>query len=44
MDSDIEMVESPLEAMLGMMEDRTCVVGHAEEVDIGGFNYGKKNT
>ena len=42
MDSDIEMVESPLEAMLGMMEDRTCVVGHAEEVDTGGFNYGKR--
>jgi glycosyltransferase involved in cell wall biosynthesis len=39
-DSDIEMIKSPLQAMLDMMEDDTYGVGYTEPVDIKGHDYG----
>lgn len=39
-DSDIEMLKSPLQAMLDMVEDDTYAVGHTESTDIGGHDFG----
>lgn len=39
-DSDIEMVESPVQAMLDMMEDDTFGVGYTELVAPDGHDYG----
>lgn len=39
-DSDIEMVKSPLQAMLDMMEDNTFGVGYTELVAHDGHDYG----
>lgn len=39
-DSDIEMVESPIQAMLDMMEDDTFGVGYTELVAPDGHDYG----
>ena len=39
-DSDIEMVKSPLQGMLDMMEDNTFGVGYTERVGYDGFDYG----
>ena len=41
-DSDIEMLKSPLQAMLDMMENDTCVVGYTEKTDIGGHDFGTR--
>ena len=39
-DSDIEMVKSPLQGMLDMMEDDTFGVGYCERVGADGHDYG----
>ena len=39
-DSDIIMVDSPLEGMLAMMEDNTFGVGYSEKVGYDGHDYG----
>lgn len=39
-DSDIEMVKSPVQSMLDMMEDNTYGVGYTEIVAEDGFDYG----
>lgn len=39
-DSDIEMVKSPVQGMLEMMEDNTFGVGYCEHVGIDGHDYG----
>ena len=41
-DSDIEMLKSPVQAMLDMMEDNTCVVGYIEKIDCGGHDFGAR--
>lgn len=41
-DSDIEMLKSPLQDMLDMMEDDTCVVGYVENIDREGNDYGAR--
>jgi glycosyltransferase involved in cell wall biosynthesis len=41
-DSDIEMLKSPLQAMLDIMEDDTCVVGYTEKTDLGGHDFGAR--
>ena len=40
-DSDIEMLHSPVQAMLDMMEDDTYGVGYMEHVGEDGFDYGE---
>jgi hypothetical protein len=39
-DSDIEMLKSPVEAMLAMMESDTFGVGYIEKTGFDGFEYG----
>lgn len=39
-DSDIEMLKSPLQVMLEMMEDDTYGVGYTEPTDLGGHDFG----
>ena len=39
-DSDIEMLKSPTEAMLAMMEPDTFGVGYIEKTGFDGYNYG----
>ena len=39
-DSDIEMLKSPVEAMLAMMEPDTYGVGYTEKTGFDGFEYG----
>jgi len=41
-DSDIEMLKSPVQAMLDMMEEDTCIVGYTEKTDLGGHDYGAR--
>jgi len=41
-DSDIEMLKSPVQAMLNMMEDDTWGVGYIEKTDLGGFDFGAR--
>lgn len=41
-DSDIEMLKSPLQAMLNMMEDDTYAVGYTEKTDLGGHDFGAR--
>lgn len=39
-DSDIEMLKSPVDAMMGMMEQDTFGVGYGEKTGLDGFEYG----
>ena len=39
-DTDIEMLKSPVEAMLAMMEDETYGVGYLEKTGLDGYEYG----
>jgi hypothetical protein len=41
-DSDIEMLESPVQAMLDMMEEDTLGVGYTEKTAFDGFEWGCK--
>ena len=41
-DSDIEMLKSPVEAMLKMMESDTYGVGYTEKTGLDGYEYGAK--
>ena len=41
-DSDIEMLKSPVQSMLNMMEDNTYGVGYTEQTDIGGWDFGAR--
>lgn len=41
-DSDIEMLKSPIQSMLDMMEDDTYGVGYIEKTDLGGFDFGAR--
>lgn len=41
-DSDIEMINSPLEKMLDMMEEDTYGVGYIEPTDLGGHEWGSR--
>lgn len=41
-DSDIEMLKSPVQAMLDMMENDTYGVGYTEKTDLGGHDFGAR--
>ena len=41
-DSDIEMLKSPVQSMLDMMEDDTYGVGYIERTDLGGHDFGAR--
>ena len=41
-DSDIEMLKSPVQAMLDRMEDTTYGIGYIEKTDLGGFDFGAR--
>jgi hypothetical protein len=43
-DSDIEMLKSPIQGMLEMMEDDTCGVGYIEKTAYDGHEFGCKST
>ncbi len=41
-DSDVEVINSPVEEMLKLMEDDTWGVGYSEPTDIGGHEWGSR--
>jgi hypothetical protein len=41
-DSDIEMIKSPVQIMLDMMETDTYGVGYTEKTDMGGYEWGAR--
>jgi len=43
-DSDIEMIKSPIQAMLEQMEDDTYGIGYIEQTDIGGYEFRLRRT